>query len=113
MSAAELRELAGNLPLPPSSTANLPGLPAYLPTQSYVKNSAKYVVGPAALDRIGAPLPSQLVDFNAGAEVVLGNYEALRWRSYAAADLLSHAANCGRTSAANPGGAAAESATAK
>ena len=75
MSAAELRELAGDLPLPPGNTGNLPGLPAYLPTQSYVKNSAKYVVGPAALDRIGAPIPAQLVDFSAGAEAVLGNYD--------------------------------------
>src|SRR5713226_4555551 len=46
MSAAELRELAGLLPLPPGSTRNLPGLPAYLPHPGYVKNTAKYVVGP-------------------------------------------------------------------
>src|SRR5208283_3525945 len=76
MSAAELRELAGDLPLLSANTANLPSLPAYLPTQSFVKNSAKYVVGPAALDRIGAPLSSQLVDFDAGAEAVLGNYDS-------------------------------------
>jgi len=76
MSAAELRELAGNFPLAPGNTGNLPGLPAYLPAQSYVKNSAKYVVGPAALERIGAPIPSQLVDFTAGAEAVLGNYDS-------------------------------------
>jgi hypothetical protein len=76
MSAAELRELAGALPLPPGSTRNLPGLPAYLPRQSYVKNSAKYIVGPIALEKTGAPVPAQIVDFNAGAEVVLGNYSA-------------------------------------
>ncbi len=76
MSAAELRELADGLPLPPGNTRNLPGLPAYLPTQSYVKNSAKYVVGPAALEHVAAPLPSELVDFNAGAEVVVGNYNS-------------------------------------
>jgi hypothetical protein len=76
MSAAELRELAGDLPLPSGNTANLPGLPAYLPMQSYVKNSAKYVVGPRAFDRIGAPLTSLLVDFDAGAEAVLGNYDS-------------------------------------
>src|SRR5579859_7366545 len=33
MSAAELRELAEALPLPSGNTRNLPGLPAYLPTQ--------------------------------------------------------------------------------
>jgi len=76
MSAAELRELAQGLPLPAGNTRNLPGLPAYLPPQSYVKNTAKYVVGPAALQNLDAPLPSELVDFNAGAEVVLGNYNS-------------------------------------
>jgi len=76
MSAAELRELAGDLPLPSGSTRNLPGLPAYLPSQSYVKNSAKYVVGPEALSKLNAPVPAQLVDFSSGPEVVLGNYNS-------------------------------------
>jgi hypothetical protein len=76
MSAAELRELAESLPLPSGNTRNLPGLPAYLPTQSYVKNTARYVVGPTTLRNIDAPVPSELVDFNAGAEVVTGNYSS-------------------------------------
>jgi uncharacterized protein DUF6599 len=76
MSAAELRELADGLPLPSGNTRNLPGLPAYLPTQSYVKNSAKYVVGPATLMKLDAPVPAELVDFNAGAEVVVGKYNS-------------------------------------
>jgi hypothetical protein len=76
MSAAELRELAGLLPLPAGNTRNLPGLPAYLPTQSYVKNSAKYIVGKIGLQKINSPLPEDLVDFSAGAEVVLGNYNS-------------------------------------
>jgi len=76
MSAAELRELAGALALPPGNTGNLPGLPAYLPKQSYVKNSAKYVVGPATLEKVNAPIAPNLVDFDRGAEVVLGNYNA-------------------------------------
>jgi len=75
MSAAELRELAAALPRPVGNTAGLPGLPAYLPHQSYVKNSAKYVVGPIGLEKIGAPLSAALVDFNVGAEVVLGTYQ--------------------------------------
>jgi hypothetical protein len=74
MSAAELRELANDLPVPRGNTANLPGLPAYLPPQSYVKNSAKYIVGPEALTRLNAPIPAQLVGFDSGAEVELGNY---------------------------------------
>ena len=76
MSAAELRELAQSFPLPSGNTRNLPGLPAYLPAQSYVKNTAKYVVGPAALQNLDAPIPAELVDFTAGAEVVLGNYNS-------------------------------------
>jgi len=76
MSAAELRELASDLPLPPENSGKLPGLPAYLPKQSYVKNSAKYVLGPATLGKVDTPLPAELVDFSRGAEVVLGNYNA-------------------------------------
>jgi len=76
MSAAELRELSGDLPLPPENSGKLPGLPAYLPKQSYVKNSAKYVLGPATLAKLDTPLPAELVDFSRGAEVVLGNYNA-------------------------------------
>lgn len=74
MSAAELRELANNLPLPRGNTGNLPGLPAYLPKQSYVKNSAKYVLGPATLEKVGAPIPTSLIGFDRGAELVIGNY---------------------------------------
>jgi hypothetical protein len=76
MSAAELRELASTLPIATGSSQGLPGLPAYLPTQAYVKNSAKYVLGPVALERVDAPIPAQLVDFNVGAEVVLGKYDS-------------------------------------
>jgi hypothetical protein len=76
MSAAELRELAADLPLPPGETRNLPGLPAYLPRASYVKNSAKYVLGPVTLEKVNAPISADLVDFSRGAEVVLGNYNA-------------------------------------
>ena len=75
MSAAELRELSQALPLPAGNTRNLPSLPAYLPKLGYVKNTAKYVVGPAGLEKIGSPLPAQLVDFNVGSEVALGTYQ--------------------------------------
>lgn len=75
MSAAELRELSGALPLPVGNTRNLPSLPAYLPKLGYVRNTAKYVVGPVGLEKIGSPLPTQLVDFSVGSEVALGTYE--------------------------------------
>jgi hypothetical protein len=76
MSAAELRELSGLLPAPADNAKNLPGLPVYLPRQSYVKNTAKYVVGPVGLAKINAPISADLVDFNLGAEVVQGTYRS-------------------------------------
>ena len=75
MSAAELRELSQALPLPAGNSRNLPSLPAYLPKLGYVKNTAKYVVGPIGLEKIGSPLPAQLVDFSVGAEVAVGSYQ--------------------------------------
>jgi hypothetical protein len=76
MSAAELRDLAGALPLPAGNARNLPILPQYLPKPGYVKNTAKYVLGPAAFEKISAPLPSPLVDFsNTSAEVAMGSYQ--------------------------------------
>jgi len=74
MSAAELRELAKGLPLPPGESTKPPTLPLYLPRQSFIRHSAKYVLGPVGLDAVGAPLPAQLVEFARGAEVVLGKY---------------------------------------
>jgi hypothetical protein len=76
MSAAELRELASDIPLPQGGARNLPSLPTYLPKQDYVKNTARYIMGPIALEKIGAPLSSELIDFAAGAEVVEGTYRA-------------------------------------
>jgi hypothetical protein len=75
MSAAELRDLSEALPLPPGNTRNLPTLPQYLPKSGYVKNTAKYVVGPVGLEKISAPLAAPLVDFSASAEVALGSYQ--------------------------------------
>ena len=76
MSAAELRELASDVPLPQGSARNLPSLPTYLPKQAYVKNTAKYIMGPSTLDKIGSPISEQLADFAAGAEIVQGTYES-------------------------------------
>lgn len=76
MSAAELRELAGVLPSPAGNARNLPPLPTYLPKQQYQKNTAKYILGPVTLDRVGSPLPSSTVDFKSGAEVVIAKYGA-------------------------------------
>jgi hypothetical protein len=75
MSAAELRELAGQLPALAGNSAKLPGLPAYLPKAGYVKNTAKYVVGPVTFQKLESPIPAELIDFSAGAEAVLGTYQ--------------------------------------
>jgi hypothetical protein len=74
MSAAELRDLANVIPLPQGGARNLPPLPTYLPRQTYVKNTAKYIMGPLTLDKLGSPLPVEMVDFGAGAEVVEATY---------------------------------------
>ena len=71
MSAAELRELAGDLPRPSGSSANLPSLLGYLPKNS---SATKYIVGPRGLEKNGEPLLVPYIDFNKGAEVVLGSY---------------------------------------
>lgn len=74
MSAAEMRELSDAIPLPAGPSRNLPTLPQYLPKQAYVKNSAKYVLGPLALNLVGAPLAAGDVDFGRSAEVAVGRY---------------------------------------
>lgn len=74
MTAGELRELASLLPEAKGPAKNLPILPTYLPKQSYVKNSARYITGPVALAQAGSPIPDQAVGFGQGAEVVIGKY---------------------------------------
>jgi hypothetical protein len=76
MSGAELRELSNSIPLPAGNTRALPNLLAYLPKQSFVANSTKYILGPVALRAVQAPLPESLVNFNAGAEVIEGTYNS-------------------------------------
>jgi len=76
MSAAELRELAGTLQLPAGVALNLPSLPAYLPRPSYIKNTAKYVMGPVGLERVGSSIPASLIGFEIGAEVAMAKYTA-------------------------------------
>jgi hypothetical protein len=74
MSAAEMRDLASALPAVSGSDSKLPPLRNYFPTHGYQKNTAKYVLGPAALDRMNPPLPSQTLDFKLGPEVMLAKY---------------------------------------
>jgi len=74
MSAAQLRELAGALPRPGGNAGNLPGFIEFMPRRGYVANTQKYVMGPEALGALAPPVPADLVDFGASAEVSLGRY---------------------------------------
>jgi len=58
MSGADLRALADALPRLQGEIGKLPSLPANLPTQSLLKNSSRYVIGPEALTRLGIPIPA-------------------------------------------------------
>jgi hypothetical protein len=75
MSAAQLRELAGELPRPGGNAANLPSFIEFMPRRGYIANTQKYVMGPEALATLAPPLPADLVDFGASAEVSLGRYD--------------------------------------
>jgi hypothetical protein len=80
MSASQLRELAAGLPIVSGGDRNPPNLPNYLPQKlahaQVIPNSMRYAEGPVGLQRIGAPVSAELVDFAAGAEVVLSKYHA-------------------------------------
>src|SRR5579871_5387186 len=68
MSGADLRSLADALPRLASENGKLPTLPANLPSQSLLRNTSRYIIGPEALARLGVPIPAQLIDFSKSAE---------------------------------------------
>jgi hypothetical protein len=74
MAGAELRELAGALPRPSGSSANLPTFIEFMPHRGYVTNTQKYAMGPAALAALASPVSADLVDFNASSEVSMAHY---------------------------------------
>jgi hypothetical protein len=76
MSASDLRALADTLPKPRTDIASLLTLPGNLPLQSLVPHTVHYIAGPAALERLGVPLPAMLVDFTKGAEVADAKYQS-------------------------------------
>ena len=57
MTASELRELAKDLPQPPSSANVAPPLPGYLPRQDLEAGLTHYSLGPEAYARSGGVLP--------------------------------------------------------
>ena len=74
MSAAELRELAAELPVVSGADAALPEALDYLPQADLVADSVHYVVGPVGLAAIGSPVPANVANFERSAELVSGEY---------------------------------------
>ena len=74
MSGAELRELAGQLPLPDGTRAMAPPILSELPKDSLDPQTTHYALGPAGYAGAGGVLPPELVGFDRGAEAVTANY---------------------------------------
>jgi hypothetical protein len=74
MSAAELRELAGDLPEPGANLGQLPALPRWLPQPQFVEHSIRFAVGPKSYDQTGSPLPSSAIDFSKSPEILTALY---------------------------------------
>jgi hypothetical protein len=74
MAGSELRELAGQLPLPEGSRALAPPILANLPQASLDGQTTHYAVGPAGYAGAGGVLPPELVGFDRGAETATANY---------------------------------------
>jgi hypothetical protein len=74
MSAADLRQLSEALPQPPRYATRGPSLPQYLPAEAREPNSSRYVVGPAGLAAVGAPLPAEVLDFSRNPEIAIATY---------------------------------------
>lgn len=74
MSPGDLRELASDIPAPAGTEKNLPTLPLFFPHEGYVRNSVKYVEGPAALASVGSPVPANEIDFATSPEVAVAQY---------------------------------------
>ncbi|MGA3012337.1 MAG: DUF6599 family protein [Terracidiphilus sp.] len=74
MSGAELRELAGQLPVPEGGKALAPPVLADLPQTNLDPQTMHYALGTAGYSGAGGVLPAELVGFDNGAETVTANY---------------------------------------
>ena len=74
MSAAELRELAKELPASVGNKAVAPPILADLPQSSLDRQTTHYALGPTSYAGAGGALPPELVGFDRGAEAVTANY---------------------------------------
>ena len=75
MSAAEMRELAGDLPQPAANLGQPPGLPRWLPQTEFIEHSVKFAVGPRSYDQTGSPLPASSIDFSKSPEILTALYK--------------------------------------
>jgi hypothetical protein len=75
MTAAELRDLAKELPQPSGNAAQPPPLPAYLPQPGLEHQTTHYSLGPESYTRSGGVLPVSLIDFSRGAETLTATYQ--------------------------------------
>jgi hypothetical protein len=74
MSGSELRELAGQLPLPEGGKALAPPIMASVPKGQLDAQITHYAVGPSGYAGAGGVLPAELVGFDRGAEAVTASY---------------------------------------
>lgn len=77
MSGSELRELAGEMPVPVGNKALAPPVLATLPKGALDGQSTHYALGPASYAGSGGVLPPDLVGFDRGAETVTAGYSLL------------------------------------
>jgi hypothetical protein len=74
MSGSELRELAGQIPVPEGTKALAPPILFNLPRPQLDGQTTHYAVGPAGYAGSGGVLPPDLVGFDRGAEAVTASY---------------------------------------
>ena len=74
MSAAELRELANQFPMPQGNKALTPPILTNLPQALLDQQTTHYALGPAGYAGSGGVLPPDLVGFDRDAETVTANY---------------------------------------
>jgi len=74
MSAAEMRDLAKDLPTPQGNRALPPPILAVLPQASMDKQTMHFAQGPVGYEGAGGVLPPGLVRFDEDAEAVTANY---------------------------------------
>ena len=73
LSVGDLGELAAGLET--LGGGPLPTLKLYLPQRGVLPASRKYILGPVVFARLAPEIPSELVDFEMGAEATLARYQ--------------------------------------